>query len=727
MPPRRTDLLVHPLLRASKRSLATRVLLVAGTFASVLTAPVLVAEPAAAAETYTVEMQAWIPHSFAYGPVPLGASGWSPLCSGLTTPWRYNGNNHANYDGSAKARVRFTFAFDGNAISKQSVTTDIEETVASFGLCTYRKRATTGITTAITGSRTATLRFNVANPLVAPANDSSTIDEELRLNLISADHLRVHHQTEKFPSAGFRVWRNGRRVATAVNFDASCKSNSPASIFAGLRDEAPAITHDVDTRASGLNYFGPCGAARPPALTFPAVASPDPTPPPVTQPPPSEPANTPPTASFLHTRRPGVGNLVRLNGGGSKDSDGSIKLWTWRSGSRLLGYGSTLDISAGAVTSLPVTLTVHDNYGASASLTRTLSLPNRAPRVLALVPTSGQVFFSNQPTLGVEAVDDDGDRLEYSYRVTGSGTDVSSGWVAGAWRVPPHRLDPGASYQWSAQIRDNVTAPVGRTSSFVIAMLPTAKQMVSTSDGRGYWQVASDGGVFSYGGARFHGSVPGLGIKIGNAIGMARTPSDDGYWVVGRDGGVFSFGAAPFKGSLPGINVRVDNIVGMAPTKSGQGYWLVGSDGGVFAFGDAGFYGSMGGKPLNGPVEAIAPTASGAGYWLVARDGGVFSFGDAAFHGSMGGQILNAPVIDLQVTPSGKGYWLAAEDGGVFTFGDARFFGSLADQSLNGRIVSLTPTGTGKGYWLNGCDGGVFSFGDAPFYGSNPTYGCRGT
>ena len=70
-------------------------------------------------------------------------------------------------------------------------------------------------------------------------------------------------------------------------------------------------------------------------------------------------------------------------------------------------------------------------------------------------------------------------------------------------------------------------------------MLPTAADVVSTPSGNGYWQVASDGGVFSYGDARFFGSVPGLGSKILNIIGMVRTPDGGGYWLVGSDGGVF--------------------------------------------------------------------------------------------------------------------------------------------------------------------------------------------
>ena len=65
-----------------------------------------------------------------------------------------------------------------------------------------------------------------------------------------------------------------------------------------------------------------------------------------------------------------------------------------------------------------------------------------------------------------------------------------------------------------------------------------------------------------------------------------------GYWMVGNDGGIFSFGGAPYEGSLPGLGVHVKNIVGLVPTSDGKGYWMIGSDGGVFAFGDAGFVGS---------------------------------------------------------------------------------------------------------------------------------------
>ena len=62
------------------------------------------------------------------------------------------------------------------------------------------------------------------------------------------------------------------------------------------------------------------------------------------------------------------------------------------------------------------------------------------------------------------------------------------------------------------------------------------------------------------------------------------------------DGGIFSFGNAQFHGSMGGI-VLNEPVVGMAATHDAGGYWEVASDGGIFSFGDAHFYGSTGAIP----------------------------------------------------------------------------------------------------------------------------------
>jgi len=152
-------------------------------------------------------------------------------------------------------------------------------------------------------------------------------------------------------------------------------------------------------------------------------------------------------------------------------------------------------------------------------------------------------------------------------------------------------------------------------------------------------------------------------------VGMASTPNRQGQWLVASDGGVFAFGSAKFYGSMAGKHLNAP-VVGMASTPNGKGYWLVASDGGVFAFGSARFYGSMAGKHLNAPVVGMASTPNGKGYWLVAADGGVFAFGDAPFYGSVPGapasERLGQAIVGITATAGG--YDLTTADGAVYPF-----------------------------------------------------------
>jgi len=87
-------------------------------------------------------------------------------------------------------------------------------------------------------------------------------------------------------------------------------------------------------------------------------------------------------------------------------------------------------------------------------------------------------------------------------------------------------------------------------------------------------------------------------------VGMAATPGK-GYWLVASDGGVFSFGDAQFYGSTGGVTLNKP-VLGIASTPDGKGYWLVASDGGIFTYGDATFSGSEGGLPLNQPIVGMS-------------------------------------------------------------------------------------------------------------------------
>ncbi len=77
-------------------------------------------------------------------------------------------------------------------------------------------------------------------------------------------------------------------------------------------------------------------------------------------------------------------------------------------------------------------------------------------------------------------------------------------------------------------------------------------------------------------------------------------PDGHGYWLVASDGGVFSFGDVLFHGSMGGRPLDRP-IVAIETIPGAGGYWEIASDGGIFAF-DAPYYGSMGGRRLVAPV-----------------------------------------------------------------------------------------------------------------------------
>ncbi len=133
--------------------------------------------------------------------------------------------------------------------------------------------------------------------------------------------------------------------------------------------------------------------------------------------------------------------------------------------------------------------------------------------------------------------------------------------------------------------------------------------LAETAQG-GYYEVASDGGLFAFGpGATFHGSMGGQPLNK-PVVGLAVEPSG-GYYEVASDGGIFAF-AAPFHGST-GCLALTQPIVGLVTSPDNT---------------------SVGTGTACGFATAQAP----GGYQFVAADGGVFSFGNAAFAGSLGGQ-----------------------------------------------------------------------------------------
>ncbi len=160
----------------------------------------------------------------------------------------------------------------------------------------------------------------------------------------------------------------------------------------------------------------------------------------------------------------------------------------------------------------------------------------------------------------------------------------------------------------------------GGDRSQTVAALP---QIISQLRGMGYSFVSICGqgpdlgpqvsATYAFGNA----PAPGPAVTSDLPLVGAASAGAGGYWEVAGDGGIFSFGDAAFHGSMGGTPLNAP-VVGMAATPSGNGYWEVAADGGLFDFG-APFYGSRGGQTGPDRFFAVVPTPDGGGYLLMGQ------------------------------------------------------------------------------------------------------------
>ena len=112
---------------------------------------------------------------------------------------------------------------------------------------------------------------------------------------------------------------------------------------------------------------------------------------------------------------------------------------------------------------------------------------------------------------------------------------------------------------------------------------------------------------------------------------MAPTPTGKGYWLVASDGGIFAFGDAAFFGSTGGIHAEQADrrhgadadrrrlLAGRRPTAASS------------PSATPAFFGSTGAIKLNQPIVGMAPTPTrhaATGSWPPTA--AIFAFGDAA-------------------------------------------------------------------------------------------------
>lgn len=145
-----------------------------------------------------------------------------------------------------------------------------------------------------------------------------------------------------------------------------------------------------------------------------------------------------------------------------------------------------------------------------------------------------------------------------------------------------------------------------------------------------YLALQEDGALDLYGPTGVLWASPDAEQVTSDVAGLVGTPDEAGYWLVASDGGIFAFGDARFQGSMGGSALNAP-ITAMASSRSTGGYWLFGSDAGVFSF-NAPFFGA-GGVDSDDHIVGATVDASNQGYWLVASDGEVFTFGNAHFFG----------------------------------------------------------------------------------------------
>jgi hypothetical protein len=157
-------------------------------------------------------------------------------------------------------------------------------------------------------------------------------------------------------------------------------------------------------------------------------------------------------------------------------------------------------------------------------------------------------------------------------------------------------------------------------------------------------------------------------------VGIAATPTGRGYWIAAADGGVFSFGDARFAGSAAGRTRAA--VTGIAATPTGRGYWLVDRAGAVHAFGDAAAS-IEAARVVRPPAAAIAASPSGRGHWVVGADGAVYAFGDVRYAGGIASDGHDRGVVAIMGTATGRGYWIVTARGAALAYGDAVWYGSV--------------------------------------------------
>ncbi len=200
----------------------------------------------------------------------------------------------------------------------------------------------------------------------------------------------------------------------------------------------------------------------------------------------------------------------------------------------------------------------------------------------ASVTIAAQASAATQPrTVPIDCSQDGGDARTTVDASVQPGVIVAdtSGWPYSPVTYTPFSIDDTGHLQvigpWSTIA----------TTNHLVAVWQDSTDCFGNSDSRNAWVTDSSGGVF---GENDLSGPPAdnLGGMLGQhlnqpMVGMSPTADANGYWLVASDGGIFAFGDAGFHGSLGGQTLSAP-IAGMIP--NGNGYTLIGQDGQLYPF-----------------------------------------------------------------------------------------------------------------------------------------------
>jgi N-acetyl-anhydromuramyl-L-alanine amidase AmpD len=120
----------------------------------------------------------------------------------------------------------------------------------------------------------------------------------------------------------------------------------------------------------------------------------------------------------------------------------------------------------------------------------------------------------------------------------------SSNGVCGHVDVPGDHWDPGPNFPY-----DRVISMAAGGAPAQPTKRKGHNMIASTSTGKGYWTVTTDGAVGAFGDAQYEEGAfsPDVIPPGAEIVGIAGCGTD-GYWLKGSDGSIYSFGSAEYHG-----------------------------------------------------------------------------------------------------------------------------------------------------------------------------------